>query len=113
MLVVLTTTDSAEAAEELAAGAVERRLAACGQVSAPITSVYRWRGELRRDREWQLLLKTTTARWEALRAHLEEAHSYDEPEIIALPVAAGAAGYLGWVAEETSDPAGEPTATGD
>ncbi|MCE7079131.1 divalent-cation tolerance protein CutA [Streptomyces sp. ST2-7A] len=113
VLVVFTTTDSAEAAEELAAGAVERRLAACGQVGAPITSVYRWRGEVRREREWQVSLKTTAARWEALRAHLEEAHSYDEPEIIALPVAAGTAGYLAWVAGETSEPADAPAATGD
>ncbi|KUL54790.1 hypothetical protein ADL22_02325 [Streptomyces sp. NRRL F-4489] len=100
-LTVITTTDSEEKARELAAGAVEAKMAACAQISAPVTSVYRWEGETRTDQEWQILFKTTAARYEALEAHLKAAHDYDTPEIIATPIAAGSAEYLAWVDEET------------
>ncbi|SFC02377.1 divalent-cation tolerance protein CutA [Streptomyces aidingensis] len=105
-LAVMTTTDSAELAERLAAGAVERRLAACAQISAPVTSCYRWEGEIRTDREWQVLLKTTDERFGDLERYLKEAHSYDLPEIIAFPVVRGSADYLRWVSAETTAPAG-------
>ncbi|MFW6690340.1 divalent-cation tolerance protein CutA [Streptomyces sp. MAR4 CNX-425] len=101
-LTVLTTTDAREKAEALARGAVAARLAACAQVSAPITSVYRWQGAVEESTEWQVLFKTTTARYAELEAHLKAAHDYDEPEIIAMPVTHGSGGYLGWVAGETS-----------
>ncbi|MGK5451175.1 divalent-cation tolerance protein CutA [Streptomyces radiopugnans] len=101
ILTVLTTTDSREKAEALARGAVEARVAACAQVSGPVTSVYRWEGEVRAEPEWQVLLKTAAARYDALEAHLRAAHDYDTPEIIATPVVRGGADYLAWVAEET------------
>ncbi|GAA1500264.1 divalent cation tolerance protein CutA [Streptomyces synnematoformans] len=101
-LTVLTTADAREKAEALARGAVEARLAACAQVSAPVTSVYRWEGAVEESTEWQVLLKTTTARYAELEAHLRAAHDYDEPEIIATPVTHGSAGYLAWVADETA-----------
>ncbi|WP_407564823.1 divalent-cation tolerance protein CutA [Streptomyces sp. 184] len=101
-LTVLTTTDAREKAEALARGAVEARLAACAQVSAPVTSVYRWEGAVEESTEWQVLLKTTTARYAELEAHLRAAHDYDEPEIIATPVTHGSAGYLAWVQGETT-----------
>ncbi|MCX2971701.1 MULTISPECIES: divalent-cation tolerance protein CutA [Streptomyces] len=112
LLTVLTTTDSAEAARALAAGAVERRVAACAQVAGPITSVYRWQGRVREDPEWQLLLATTRERYPALAAYLREAHAYDVPEIIATPVAEADADYARWVAEETEG-AGEADAPGE
>ncbi|MDK1474295.1 divalent-cation tolerance protein CutA [Streptomyces sp. 549] len=100
ILTVLTTTDTAERAAELARGAVRDRLAACAQVNGPVTSVYRWQGEIHADPEWQVLLKTTTNRYEALEAYLRQAHTYDVPEIIAAPVTGGSADYLAWVARE-------------
>ncbi|MFF5566480.1 divalent-cation tolerance protein CutA [Streptomyces sp. NPDC012623] len=103
-LTVLTTTDSADRAAELARGVIEAGLAACAQVSAPVTSVYRWQGAIETAEEWQVLFKTTAARYEALEAHLKAAHGYDTPEIIALPVVRGSAAYLAWVAEETTAP---------
>ncbi|WP_103501249.1 MULTISPECIES: divalent-cation tolerance protein CutA [Streptomyces] len=103
VLVVTTTTDKAEKAEELAARAVELRLAACAQVGAPITSYYRWQGETQRDQEWPVVLKTTSARYRELETYLREAHDYDEPEIIGVPVTRGSPGYLEWVATETVD----------
>ncbi len=101
VLTVLTTTDAPEKAEALARGAVEARLAACAQVTGPVTSVYRWEGEVRSEHEWQVSLKTTEARYDALEAHLRAAHDYDTPEIIATPVVRGGADYLAWVAAES------------
>ncbi|MBT2505898.1 divalent-cation tolerance protein CutA [Streptomyces sp. ISL-98] len=100
-LTVLTTTDSEEKARALAAGAVAARVAACAQISAPVTSVYRWEGKTQTDQEWQILFKTSAARYEALETHIKAAHGYDTPEIIATPITHGSAEYLAWVDEET------------
>lgn len=96
---VLTTTGSEEEAKRLAALLVERRLAACVQVLGPITSRYRWRGEVEEEREWQCVAKTEMARYAEVEAAIRAAHSYEEPEIVALPILAGSRGYLDWVSE--------------
>ncbi|MEV0374738.1 divalent-cation tolerance protein CutA [Streptomyces sp. NPDC050636] len=101
-LTAMTTTDSEQKAERLARGAIEGRFAACAQVSAPVTSVFRWEGAVETSQEWQVLFKTAAARYEALAAYLLEAHDYDTPEIIATPITRGSAGYLSWVAKEAS-----------
>ncbi|MFE4172598.1 divalent-cation tolerance protein CutA [Streptomyces sp. NPDC056909] len=103
-LTVLTTIDSAARAEEIARGVIEARLAACAQISAPVASVYRWKGEVEIAEEWQILFKTTASRYDALEAHLKDVHDYDTPEIIATPVVRGSAEYLTWVSEETVAP---------
>ncbi|MDQ0786856.1 periplasmic divalent cation tolerance protein [Streptomyces sp. B3I8] len=105
-LTVLTTTDSEAAARELARGAVEARLAACAQISGPVTSVYRWQGGVETAAEWQVSFKTTPARYEALEHHLRTAHDYETPEIIATPVVRGSTEYLRWVTEETAPDGG-------
>lgn len=102
-LQVVTTTDSREDADRLARSAVEGRLAACAQVVGPVTSTYWWEGAVETATEWQCVLKTTAARFEELRAHLEREHSYDTPEIVATPIVAGAAAYLDWIQRETAD----------
>jgi periplasmic divalent cation tolerance protein len=99
---VLTTTDSEEKAGALARGAVEGRVAACAQISAPVTSVYHWEKAIETAQEWQVLFKTAAARYEALEAYILQAHDYDTPEIIATPVTRGGAGYLAWIAQETA-----------
>ncbi|GGY84412.1 divalent-cation tolerance protein CutA [Streptomyces nitrosporeus] len=104
-LTVLTTTDSEEKARTLARGVVEARLAACAQVSGPVTSVYRWQDAVETGQEWQVLFKTTALRYDELEAHLLLAHDYDTPEIIATPVVRGSSRYLAWVAAETAPPA--------
>lgn len=101
-LTVLTTTDAVEKAEALARGAVQARVAACAQISGPVTSVYRWKGTVETAAEWQVLFKTTGARYDALEAYLREAHDYDTPEIVATPVVRGSADYLRWLEEETA-----------
>ena len=95
----MTTAGSEEEAGRIASLLVERRLAACVQVVGPITSRYRWRGEVEEEREWQCLAKTTRAAYEAAEAAIREVHSYDEPEIIATPIVAVSPGYLAWIDE--------------
>ncbi|MFC9944211.1 divalent-cation tolerance protein CutA [Streptomyces pratensis] len=101
-LTVLTTTDSEEKARNLARGAVDARLAACAQIPAPVTSVYRWQGAIETGEEWQVLFKTTAERYDELEAHLLAAHDYGTPEIIAVPVVRGSDRYLAWVSAETA-----------
>src|ERR1700722_315238 len=93
-LQVQTTTDSRAEAMELSRAAVESRLAACAQVAGPVASVYWWDGELERAEEWLVLLKLPADRYDELAAFITERHSYDEPEIIALPIVAGLAAAL-------------------
>jgi periplasmic divalent cation tolerance protein len=98
---VVTTTDSAADAERLATGIVTARLGACVQIVGPIRSVYRWQGAIESATEWQLVVKTTTARVPDLIAHITERHGYDVPEVVATPITAGHPGYLDWLRTET------------
>ncbi len=100
-LVVLVTTPTPERAAEIARAVVEERLAACGNVLAGVRSVYRWEGKVQDDQEALLVLKTTRARLEALRARVLALHPYQVPEVIALGVEAGSAPYLAWISAET------------
>jgi periplasmic divalent cation tolerance protein len=100
-LVVLVTAPSPEKAAEIARAVVEERLAACGNVVPGLRSIYRWQGAVQEDAEALLVLKTTRARFEALRDRILALHPYQVPEVLALPVEAGSARYLGWIADET------------
>lgn len=100
-LQVQTTTDSRAEAVELARAAVEARLAACAQVCGPIASAYWWEGSVERAEEWLLLLKLPAGGYQALADFITERHSYDEPEIVAVPIVAGSPSYLSWIEEET------------
>ncbi len=100
-LVVLVTAPSAEQAAALARALVEARLAACGNVVPGLRSIYRWEGKVQDDAEALLVLKTTRARFEALRDRVLALHPYEVPEVLALPVEAGSARYLAWIAAET------------
>ncbi len=100
-LVVLVTTPTPERAAEIARAVVEERLAACGNVVPGVRSVYRWEGRVQEEAEALLVLKTTRARFEALRDRILALHPYEVPEVIALPVEAGSAKYLAWIATET------------
>jgi|SRR6516165_2901514 len=98
---VVTTVDGEEAAERLTRGITGARLAACVQIVGPVKSVYWWQGELAEAREWQLLIKTTTARIAELEAYIKENHSYDIPEITATVISGGSDEYLDWITAET------------
>lgn len=100
-LQVQTTTDSRAEAMELARAAVAARLAACGQVAGPVASTYWWNDELERSEEWFVFFKLPADRYDELAAFLAERHSYDEPEIVATPIASGSASFLAWIRDET------------
>ena len=100
-VIVVTTTDSEQAAHELATGAVERRLGACAQLVGPITSVYRWDGAVTTDTEWRVEVKTAADRADALVADLTERHTYDVPEVVVVAITGGHADYLSWLRSET------------
>ncbi len=100
--VVLVTVPSRAAGEAMAEALVGEQLAACVNIIGPIRSVYRWQGEICRDDEHLLLIKTTADRYAGLEARVRALHTYDNPEVIALPVEQGAAAYLEWVARSVT-----------
>jgi periplasmic divalent cation tolerance protein len=101
-IVVFCTCGSPEEAETLARMLVERRLAACVNIVPSLRSIYRWQGKIEDAAEWLLLIKTSRARFEELSETLRAAHSYQVPEILALPAIAGSPDYLAWIEKETS-----------
>jgi periplasmic divalent cation tolerance protein len=96
-IVVLTTCGSEEEAARTARLLVEQRLAACVTVIPGAQSHYRWEGAVESAAEWLLIVKSSRAKFEELRVSLETAHSYEVPEVIALPVVEGSANYLNWI----------------
>jgi len=102
-LIVLTTCGNADDARALAQALVERRLAACVNTVGDITSVYRWRGRIEHDQETLLIIKTTAERFVAVENAIRELSKYELPEVLALPVTAGAARYLDWVRESVTE----------
>jgi periplasmic divalent cation tolerance protein len=102
VVVALTTLPADADAEALGETLVRERLAACVAVGAPMTSVYRWQGEVERAPERQLVVKTVRGRIPLLKARLAALHPYDVPELLVLPVLDGGDAYLAWVRECTA-----------
>ena len=96
-LLVITTLPDGESGEHLAGQLVERGLAACVNIGAAVTSVYRWHGRLERGREVMLNIKTTRAAYPALERAIVDGHPYELPEVIAVPITAGLDDYLQWI----------------
>lgn len=103
-LLVMTTCADAAVADRIALALVEQGLAACVNQCAPVKSVFRWQGKVERATEIMLLIKTTRERYGALELAIKQLHPYDLPEIIAVPISAGHAGYLRWISEQTTPP---------
>lgn len=101
VLQVTITAESRDQAGALAGALLERRLAACVQVVGPVESRYWWEGRLESSTEWLCVVKTTVERYDELEAAVRHAHTYDVPEILAVPVVKGSQPYLRWVDEET------------
>ena len=98
-IVILCTCASDEEAERLARSLLEARLAACVNVVPGVRSFYRWQGVVEDASERLLIIKTSRSLFSPVRSAIEKAHSYEIPEIIALPVVDGAANYLRWLDE--------------
>ena len=99
---VQVAAQSKEAAAALVRSAVAARFAAGGQVIGPVTSMYWHLGEFGTGEEWLAVLKTTEARYPELEKHLVDRHEWENPEITAIPIIAGLAGYLDWVERATN-----------
>ncbi len=96
-IVVLMTAGSQEEAERIAQALVAEMLAACVNVIPGITSVYRWQGQVQRDEEWLLVAKSRREALDELVQRVQALHSYDVPEIIALPLVGGSEAYMRWI----------------
>jgi periplasmic divalent cation tolerance protein len=107
-IVVLSTCESAEEAARLARALVEQRLAACVNILPGMRSVYRWKGAVEDAGEWLMLIKSRRDLFDRLRQAIEKEHSYEVPEIIALPIVAGSENYLQWLAAETAGEEPQP-----
>lgn len=103
VLLVVTTLPDRATAERIAEALVTARVAACVNVLAECTSLYRWQGKIERVGEVPMLIKTTRAAYARLEETLRSMHPNDVPEIVAMPVTAGLPAYLDWVAQETKD----------
>lgn len=101
VLVILVTAATHKEAIKIARAVVRARLAACANILPAIQSMYRWKGKLVKDKEVLILLKTTKSRYPALEKAIKAMHSYETPEIIALPVRNGSSQYIEWVIAET------------
>ena len=103
-LVVYCTCPDATVAERIAETVVSEHLAACASIVPGLVSIYRWQGQVRRDNELLLILKTRDAIYPLLEKRIRALHPYEVPEIIALPIQMGAADYLDWLSDNTGAP---------
>lgn len=97
--VVLVTASSRQEAAAIAESLVQSKLAACVSL-LPVFSIYTWQETIHHDEEWQLLIKSERSRFAELEARIREIHSYEVPEIIALPIVAGSQPYLQWISSQ-------------
>lgn len=97
----ISTFPTREKAQEVGRELVVARLAACVQVTSPVTSIYSWKGEVHQDTEFLLFIKTTACRTVQVIQYVTEHHPYEVPEIVTIPVVDGLTRYFDWVKEST------------
>ena len=97
---VFSTTSSREEAEKIARVLVEKRVAACVSISGPIKSMYWWDGKIEESEEYLLIVKTTRSKYEELERAISRVHSYQVPEILAIPIVSALKEYVEWLKEE-------------
>lgn len=103
---VFITTASEEEAAKLGRAVVEEGLAACVNIVPRIRSIFRWQGQVSEEAETLMVVKTRAGLFDALAARAKALHSYDVPEVIAVPIAQGSPAYLSWIREVTRNPQG-------
>ncbi len=97
---IITTTNSKENAEKIANALVTNRLAACVQIISPVTSVYWWKEKVERTAEWLCIAKTRRDMYKAVEQSIRSNHTYEIPEILAIPVVEGSESYFSWLDKE-------------
>lgn len=102
-VVVFVTTSSEEEARNIANALIDQKLVACANIVPSVNSIFRWQNQICREGEVLIMLKSVRQRMDALIEKVKEMHSYEVPEIIALPVIAGSKEYLDWVRSETGE----------
>lgn len=101
-IIIFVTAASRSEAEQIGTTLVEKKLIACCNVVEPIFSIFHWQDKIQRETEVLLMMKSVRERMDSIIAATKKLHSYQTPEIIALPIIAGAEDYLSWIREETS-----------
>ena len=100
-IMIITTTETEEEAEKIAEIVVSEKLAACVQIIPSIKSVYRWQGKVEKSKEQLLFIKTKTGLFEKVEKAIKENHSYEVPEIVAVPINNGSKEYFEWIENVT------------
>ncbi len=100
-IIILVTTSSEEEGRKIAQVLVEKRIAACVNIINDIESIYRWKGKISDEKEVLLLIKTRKKLYKSVEGEVRKLHSYEVPEIIALPIISGSKDYLYWIDSET------------
>ncbi|MBD3290854.1 divalent cation tolerance protein CutA [candidate division KSB1 bacterium] len=100
-IIILITCSSADEAEKISAALLDEKLIACANIVPGIQSLFRWQGEMSKENEVLLILKSTAEKFEPVELAVQELHSYDTPEIIAIPIVKGSEKYLKWISDET------------
>jgi len=100
-IIILVTTSSEEEGRKIAQVLVEKRIAACVNIINDIESIYRWKGKISDEKEVLLLIKTRKKLYKSVEEEVRKLHSYEVPEIIALPIVSGSKDYLYWIDSET------------
>ncbi|MFQ5709565.1 MAG: divalent-cation tolerance protein CutA [bacterium] len=99
--VIFVTTSSSAEAEQIARALVAEKLAACANIISSVHSIFRWQGQICEEKEALMVIKSTVANLHDIIARVKQLHSYDVPEVIALPIVAGSEDYLQWLHRET------------
>jgi periplasmic divalent cation tolerance protein len=94
---IFTTTGSKKEAEKIADVLVKTGLSACVQILGPVNSVYEWKGKIKNGKEWLCIIKSISSKFGEIEKKIKSVHSYELPEIIALPIEKGNAKYLKWL----------------
>ncbi len=102
-IAIFVTASSGQEAETIAKELVGSRLVACANIFPEIRSIFRWKGEVQKEQEVFLIMKSRTALFDRIEQRIRELHSYEVPEIVAVPIVKGSPPYLDWVGEETAD----------
>ena len=97
---VVTAVGNEAEAEKISQRVVEKRLAGCAQVTGPITSIYWWKGKIKRTEEWLCFIKSRADFYQELESTIRQVHSYENPEVLAIPIINGSKRYFAWLESE-------------